>query len=120
VRLPTGNNGAIRHLFNREAKRTIFDYIKPDKNDEKFPKGFGRELFRRYIPALRELGIGRIDIKACSNPSAGMNGAFTWCFYGFTNKKMKDTLQEYLCHLEDYHGIYLDVKKINAIMKKGE
>jgi hypothetical protein len=117
VKLPTGHNGFIRQTFHQQKRRTVFDYLKPERNDEKFPKGFGREYFRHYIPALREMEIRTIDIKACSNPSAGMNGAYTWCFYGFTNRRMKDTLQNYIIYLENYHGIFLDGRERNAIMK---
>jgi len=117
IRLPNGNGGTIRHTFNRDDRTVSFDYIKPEKAGDRFPKGFGREFFRHFIPALRELGISRIEIQASSSPSAGMNGAYTWCFYGFTNRNMKETLQRYILYLEDYHGIFLDGRQRNVIMK---
>jgi len=117
VKLPTGNEGTIRHIFNKQEEKTTFDYIKPDKSNEKFPGGFGRELSKKYIPALRDVGIKEINIQASSSHSAGMNGGYTWCFYGFTNKKMKDTLQSYVSYIKDYHNVYLDGKEINAIVK---
>jgi len=117
VRLPGEHRGMIKHTFIRQEQRTTFDYLKPEKAGEKFPRGFGREFFIQYIPALRELGIRRIDIQACSSPSQGMNGGYTWCFYGFTNRDMHGILQNYILYLEDYHGIVLDGKRRNAIMK---
>jgi hypothetical protein len=119
VRLPGGTGGEIKHTFIRQEQRTNFDLLKPEKINEKFPRGFGRELFRQYIPALRELGIRRIDIQASSSPSEGMNGGHTWCFYGFTNSDMHGTLQKYILYLEDYYGIVLDGRRRNDIMKIG-
>jgi hypothetical protein len=115
--LPSGNDGKIGHTFDKHRSQVSFDCIKPEKSVEKFPSGLGREFFERYVPALRELGIKEIEIQASSVPSSGMNGAYTWSFYGFTNRNMKDTLSKYILYLEDYHGIYLDGKRINAIIE---
>lgn len=117
LRLPSGNKGFIRHKFNKAEHKISLDYLKPERPDEKFPMGFGREFFKRLIPALRELNMMEINIKASSVPSAGMNGAYTWSFYGFTNKKMRWTLERYVLYIEDYRGIFLDGRTINDIMK---
>ncbi len=117
VILPSKNGGTIRHTFDKPEGKVSFDYIKEEKSTEKFPRSFGRAFFKQYIPLLRELGIKEIDIQASSVPSSGMNGGYTWCFYGFTNRNMHGTLHQYILYLEDYHGIVLDGKRRSAIME---
>lgn len=117
LRLPNGNDAEFKQTFNKAEKGLYIDLLKSLRREDVFPKGFPQEYFKRSIPALRELGIEKIELNAYSNYSAGYYGAYVWSRYGFTNKNMKLTLQKYILYLEDYHSIYLDSKQRNAIMK---
>ncbi|MDQ7825086.1 MAG: hypothetical protein RDV48_19955 [Candidatus Eremiobacteraeota bacterium] len=83
--------------------------------------GFGVEYYRRVIPLLRKLGIETIKTDPTttaehSKERYNLLGAYVWSFYGYSNDKMAETLNQYVDYLKNVRAIKLTPDQENKIM----
>ncbi|MHC9542254.1 MAG: hypothetical protein AB9903_22320 [Vulcanimicrobiota bacterium] len=76
-------------------------------------KAFGVEYYRRVIPLLRKLGIEKIKTHPTTTAESSQErynllGAYVWSFYGYSNDKMAETLNQYIDWLKNTKKIKLD------------
>ncbi len=106
-----GKNGDIAGVY--------FDLMGVGK--ARLPERFAKEYYLRAIPFLRKVGVKYIEIDATTeadNPKLEDGryiGAYVWCRYGYKNKRMGETIEQFLSYLQDDRKISLSQDEIEYI-----
>jgi len=104
---------------NGDIAGVYFDLMGVGK--ARLPDRFAKEYYLRVIPFLKKIGVRYIEIDATTeadNPKCEDGryiGAYVWCRYGYKNKKIGETIEQFLKYLQDDRKTSLTPEEIDDI-----
>jgi len=87
----------------------------------RLPDNFTDEYYLRVIPFLKKIEVVPVTITAATepeDPTSGKGrykGAVVWPQYGYTNKKVDETIKDFLKYLQEDRNVKLTDEEIEDI-----